>query len=296
MKTRAAVSTMLAVVMGALAVQAATVAYWRFEEGTNGMRAPVYGIHGNTWYIDSSGNGNTAATWDWWTSPAYTSDVPAAVIPQTGQANALAIWCGGGDPPNINDDIYTLGHAPISSHNFSGGWTVEFAFKTFNTSRWQVYVGKDGKPSGSSPFPPLAFKHNASQNKLEMLFLDGSMTERSVLSTRTITPNRWYVVAGVCDGSQARLYMYSPSEGDTGYVLEGTIGTVAGGALVTHTSSWTIGRGYWNGGTADWVDGVIDEVRISDTALSTAQFLGVIPEPAAAVAMLGLVAVMARRK
>ena len=36
---------------------------------------------------------------------------------------------------------------------------------------------------------------------------------------------------------------------------------------------WTIGRGEFGGGPADFFDGIIDEVRLSNTALSPSQFL-----------------------
>ena len=49
----------------------------------------------------------------------------------------------------------------------------------------------------------------------------------------------------------------------------------------------------WDGGIADWADGAIDEVRISDVALSPSQFLWV-PEPATlALAGIGLLALLA---
>jgi hypothetical protein len=262
-----------AALAGALAVQAATVAYWRFEEGTNGTRAPVYWNGANQkWYLDSSGNANTAATWDWWTSPGYTNRVSAASVPKLGLTNMLAIWCGGGNPPNIDDDIWSEGAGINTNTALTNAWTVEAAIMTYDTGRWQVYVGKDGKPSGSSAFPPFALKHNATQNRLELAFMDAGLNERSVLSSRTITAGRWYWVAAECDGAEARLYMKEAGV-DPYYVLEGTAGGVNGGMAWANTA-WTVGRGQWDGNNADWVNGVIDEVRISSGALSMNEFLG----------------------
>ena len=55
---------------------------------------------------------------------------------------------------------------------------------------------------------------------------------------------------------------------------------VAGGAFYqgvpvnpSWDNSWTVGRGQFGGGPADWFDGIIDEVRISNTALPPSQFL-----------------------
>lgn len=249
-----------------------TLAYWRFEEGTNGMRAPLYwSSGGHKWYVDSAGN-NRCATLAWWTSPAYTNRVPGAVVPKLGLANNLAIWCGGGDPPNLDDDIWSEGAGINTNTALTNAWTVEAAIMTYDTGKWQVYVGKDGKPSGSSPFPPFALKHNAAHNRLELLFMDAQLNERSVLSTRRITAGRWYWVAAVCDGSEARLYMREVGV-DPYYVLEGSVSGVRGGMAWMNTP-WTVGRGQWNGANADWVNGVIDEVRISDGALGMSEFLG----------------------
>ena len=45
------------------------------------------------------------------------------------------------------------------------------------------------------------------------------------------------------------------------------------GGLLNIDATWTIGRGMWNNGANDFVNGEIDEVRISDTALNPTQFL-----------------------
>ncbi len=72
---RGVVACLLALALTA-ASRGNTLAYWRFEEGTNGMRAPLYWSSGNyKWYQDASGNGNRAATYNWQTSPAYTNRV-----------------------------------------------------------------------------------------------------------------------------------------------------------------------------------------------------------------------------
>jgi hypothetical protein len=67
----------------------------------------------------------------------------------------------------------------------------------------------------------------------------------------------------------------------------------SGEVLIVDPTNFSIGRGMFNNGVADWSNALIDEVRISDTALSRDQF-AFIPEPAswallaAAGACLGL--------
>jgi hypothetical protein len=38
-------------------------------------------------------------------------------------------------------------------------------------------------------------------------------------------------------------------------------------------ASWTIGRGQYAGNPTDWFDGIIDEVRITNSVLAPSQFL-----------------------
>ena len=94
--------------------------------------------------------------------------------------------------------------------------------------------------------------------------------------------DRWYHAAIVNDGSTVSLYLDS-SDGN-GYLLQGS--HPVSGALFQVDRSWTVGRGMWNDGVADWFDGVVDEVRLTDRALSTSEFLWV-PEPAT-VALLAI--------
>ena len=59
-------------------------------------------------------------------------------------------------------------------------------------------------------------------------------------------------------------------------------------------ATWTVGRGFFNDGITDWADGLIDEVRISDSALSPGEFLAV-PEPSS-LGLLGVAGLLALRR
>ena len=67
---------------------AQTIAYWRFEEGTNGW---VNDHYQTDWYYDSSGNGNYMYTYNADTSPLYTNEIPFGSVPKTGSDNNLSL-------------------------------------------------------------------------------------------------------------------------------------------------------------------------------------------------------------
>ena len=82
---------------------------------------------------------------------------------------------------------------------------------------------------------------------------------------------------------------------------------MTGGGTADWDHSWTVGRGQFGGGVADFFDGAIDEVRITNTALAPSQFLfappgagsgASVPEPAGivlAILATGALATMRRR-
>jgi len=249
-------------------LHAETVGYWRFEEGTNGQIAPLYWTSGNhKFFKDSSGNNNDMATWDASTSPHYTTNVAFNFTPQNSLENKLAIFCDGN-----NDDIFSDNNTVLNSgKTFSNGWTVEAAVKLFSTNSWQVIVGKDGKPSASDSSPLFSIKFNVDFQMFQMNVWDGSTNVRW-LSTgnNSVIIDKWYHLACVCDGKVVRFFMKNPE--DSQYLLkEATY--ISGAAMAPHSGTWTIGRGQWNGGNSDWVYGIIDEVRISDSALLISQFI-----------------------
>ena len=81
--------------------------------------------------------------------------------------------------------------------------------------------------------------------------------------------------------------------------ITGDFAGSAGNVLVNDPRGWSIGRGMFNNGVADWVDAHIDEVRISDAVLAPNEFLfRAVPEPASAalLAMGAAFAICLRRR
>jgi hypothetical protein len=308
---------------------AVNVAYWRFED-KNGLPAipgdslrstPTPGgttSGGNIVDItsDTSGNSNELRTFhspndptspdgaqrlD--TSPEYTLDTPALVIPQTGAPNLLAFDFDrtpgtAQQPPGTlpndagPDDIFSLDNenvaGPINSMVLNQ-YTIEGAFKIDTLNRFQSILVKDGNVGGGGgvgpgPLPPMNVKLFA-DNTFNIETFDGAGAFHKITANDLAVANQWYKFAVVNDGATLSLYLDS-SDGN-GYVLQNQQAAVSGG-LFNNNSVWAVGRGWFNG-VNDFFDGQIDEVRISDVALGRGEFLFV-PEPSAA--MLGLLAVV----
>ena len=243
---------------------AQTIAYWRFEEGTNGWKNNHFQ---ENWYYDSSGNGNYLQTWNADTSPLYTNNIPFGKILKTGENNALALKF------TPNDDLYSW-NVPINSYDFSSGWTVEAMVNFYDTNSYQVVVGKDGQPrenmSEDSWYPVFSIKNIRHAGKLAVDFIDGNTNHHYLESSIIISPNTWYYLAVVCDGTSAEFYIKRPGES---YELQDKISDISGGAFFYNNNAWTVGRGKWDGYNTDWASAFIDEVRISAGAVALTNFL-----------------------
>ena len=270
---------------------AGTVAYWRHEEGPSGSLIPP----GPDTVLDSSVNGNHMRTFDpSFTSATYSSSVSPLPL-RSGAPNTLSLDFGpGGDDPGLNDDNYSEGKS-INSQLFSA-MTVELAFNMNSIGGFQALVGKDGIPLDPNPVPPLKIMvrgddfPNAVPNQLFVEWIDGDGDIHFLSGGSTMTAGTWNHIAFVLTATDAELYV----RGETGpYTLVDSTGgeDFAGGSgevLINSDANYSVGRGAFGGGVADWSDALIDEVRISDMALGTTEFLFV-PEPnALALGTIGL--------
>jgi hypothetical protein len=253
---------------------AETVGYWRFEETTSG-NVPATGTGGavpNT-VLDSSGKGNHLQTWTTATAPTYTPSVPFPAGTLAGVAATGALNTASLDFRGSPVDIYSGSNStskPINSQAFNA-WTVEASFCLDATGRWQVIVGKDGNPIGGQP--PLSLKVRG-DNKLEIGIVDGSGVGRWCVGDTKIEANKWYQAAATATATELSLWV-KPA-GCRDYISQGSV-PIQGAFFNTYSAfnqPWIIGRGMWNGAQKDVTDGRIDEVRISDTALTSDQFLG----------------------
>jgi hypothetical protein len=280
-------------------------AYWRFEEGAAGSLVATNAdvvldsINDNRLRAYSDLNVNAA--------PRYTATVAPFPL-KSGLPNALAFDFtanagGGGDDlyANSGESGPLIRNGMIGGPNGAGvtGYTLEAAFRPDVVGGpFQGIVAKEGQPNG--PLPTLALKVRGDSGNLQIEQFDQTGTARSVESASPLVAGNWYAAAVVNDGQSLSLYLNDGA----GYVLQGS--TAVSGALYQGAGNdnwdhaWTIGRAAFNGSPADWFDGIVDEVRLTNRVLGTNEFLfAPIPEPSSAVliaAALAGFALRARRR
>jgi len=271
---------------------ASTIANWRFEEGATGVGD--VGTHAGDWdnhYQDISGNGNHMSSWPLAephiNRPVYTADVPFGTVPQTGAANNLALDFTAG-PQDIGTFGAQTGPKMVDSYLFTD-WTVEVSFKLTALGVHQVIVGKDGKKGdlGGAPGlePPFWMKILPWNNHLEVLCLDDNENPRWTGSAAPLVANEWYSAAARYDGAGLDLWLKGP--GDSEYQFQNAVLFTDGASLGGYNQSWNVGRGTWDGNPVDYLNGFVDEVRISDNVVAPNDFIAV-PEPAT-LGLFGLI-------
>ena len=281
------------IAFAASAAQADTLAYLNFENGTAGQ--PVFGSTNPTNGVnDASGNGNFYYAFQADGSASFSALVPYAATPQTGAANTLSLatpadlFSGNGSDAAPN--------SPINGYNFSNGFTIEVTAQANALGQFGGIFGKDGMPT-ASPLAPVQLKLRGDDNTFQIEVVDTAGVGHDVRTTFSPTVGTFYSLAATYDGTNLSLYSKVAGSADD-YALQGTTTTadIASG----FDSTTTIGRGFFNGGIADFFNGNVDDVRVSDVALDPSQFLGVsaaIPEPAS-LGLLGLggLALLRRRR
>jgi hypothetical protein len=248
------------------------VAWWHFDELTSGPVPAGAGGEAafNNVVLDSSGNGNHLRTYNGQTAPEYSTDVPFASVPESGESNVASLYFDGAADGSWLDLIYTDAGAPVRAMQFSA-WTIEASFKMDEATGDQVVFAKDGNPLGGQP--PFHMKYLSSVQKFEVGIVDGSGTAQYAVSDAPIVGGQWYSVAATATASELKLWIKGP--GDNAYVLQAT--TAISGAFFNSyaglNDAWAAGRFRWNGTEVNFFKGYIDEIRISAGVLPTSGFM-----------------------
>ena len=265
---------------------AATIAHWTFNDSdlgaADGVIMPDSGAKSGwaTAAYDHSGNGNHLTTWNsnWhtWSAESYQGDFS---IYDNNDWPAAFTWS------DANPDITGTDLESWSSET----WTVEALFMAETSdSTARTITGRDGgsvaTAEGDNALAP--FYLQIINNTIKAIATTASGDTYEVISADVITTGQWYCAAAVCDGSTLKLYLDGVDAG-AAVTKNGT--TITGATYADMSSSsttaiainndsnkssnWSVCRGYWNGGDTDRFYGYIDEVRISDTALTPAEFI-----------------------
>jgi hypothetical protein len=236
--------------MGAeLSLSASTVAYYRFEEGTNGYTPSGVGT-----ILDSSGNGLNGTPFG---GLIYSSNVPINPIPLTGATNLLSLNFDGfsgrvfiPDYPQLElTNSLTLEAFINAAAGGAGPYDVsQIIFRGDDRGFWDPY----------------------------QIYLDGTNLTFSVTDTNNtmssveapISLNIWHHVAGTLDDATGLQSLYI----DGALVAQTNTTKRPFGPLIGANPGLGIGD-LQSTIEAEYFNGLIDEVRISDVALSPSQFL-----------------------
>lgn len=207
------------------------VAYWKLDEG------------GGTSAFDLSGNSYTGTLTN---GPTYSTNLPSTIS----FSNARSLSFDG------TDDYISISR-PVSDDFTISAWVNKSASLLNNgaCADDQFYCGY-GIVDGETPTVTNDFALGIKDNKV--IFGTGN-PDTNVLTTTTLTTGQWYHVAATRVKSTGAIKIYLngiEEDNDTG----GTNSLTAPTDLTIGVSSPTVLRGYFNG--------LIDDVRLYDTALS----------------------------
>ena len=257
----------------------ATVAHWDFSPANamdgayipgNGCRADLDGdgaMDADDFVIsapDLSGNGNHLTVWtcDWmkWCRDSALGDFSMQhgnSYPCAGTDSAFNSFVSGKDVEAITP----------------AQWTVEAVFKSAKLAPFCTIVGRDGRYVGGSASSAAALYLSTRGTDLAIAFTDVDGGNHNLQVPANLKAGVWYSVAAVSDGATLSLYLNGEVIGTLDLTVTGTDTSLGLGYGI-----WSVARGMWADGHVDRFFGVIDEVSISDEALSTGSFVISVPE------------------
>lgn len=284
---------------GLSSARAATVAYWRFETGPDGALVAHTGADGAFYgsIPDVSGNGNDLSAWTQggYAGFAYRSDVPFTTLPQNGATNRFGVRNTGGYPAMFTSSAASsptgINLETITPTQF----TIEASYKPENSGGYRTVVSRDARYVATANGDLAAlYLQIRPDDSVRIEFTDVAGYTHEAFSPPGLVygfengtnPNgvgaTWYNLAAVSDGTTLKLYVNNVLVASTNLLVSGSPnlalakGTTSGSDW--HAGGWAVGRGLYAGGHTDRAYGFIDEVRISDSALTPNELLAA-PRP-----------------
>lgn len=274
------------------AVNAVTIAHWDFEtdliagSAVSGQNVSHPSINGafDAAIPDISGNGNDLSAFSQDGSGFAVMQFSNNVLPGNNTGSTLSITGAPGDCCEVlsSDGDLELGGNKVGA---LASWTIEATVNFFDTGGWQTIVGKDGfqqATNGDLNQAPLYFqKKGDGTQQFRINYVDVLGNVHIVDSVTTAVPNTWYNLAATNDGSTLKFFVNGIEESsldittsaDTRMVALDEAGFAGDDMTSDSPYVWSVARGMYNDGHGDRVNGYIDDVRISNVALTAGQFL-----------------------
>jgi autotransporter-associated beta strand protein len=254
-----ALTTSLATLLvGALTSTAATIAHWNFEDGVEGQSfTPIGQPDGSGGSVDTASSilmrGFNVAF-----GPTFTA---------TTYGTGLGMNCNGSQ-----DGYVTEG----ALHNWGPtNWTVECMVNLRNLAGWNTLVGRDGTAGGGADgnASDFYFQNNGINDQFRINFKTANGTTHILDGNYAPVANKWYAVAVISDGVTLSMWL----DDGTGYAQIGSLdmsfNTPEANAITNTPINWLFGRGWYGGNQVDRLDGKMDNIRISDVALTPAELI-----------------------
>jgi hypothetical protein len=246
------VVTIVAIALSFSSADAGTIGYYRFESGPAGATGMTI--------VDSSGNNNDGTIFAG--SAVYSSNVPVALIPQTGQANTMSLDLTTGDAAFFN---------------------YEFPFQTLTNATVELWINPStASPSGDYDFfwtttgsgdlNRFNFHFDPGPEQVCLDYREPNSTIHSLgcSGANSVPLNQWTYVAFVKQGNVYSIYL---NNSVTGNVTNLTSQVTDSAPNLPNSTAWTLnGRAFVQPAFGQYA-GLIDEIRLSDTALTADQFL-----------------------
>ena len=225
-----------------------TVAYWRFEEGTANTAASGTGT-----IVDNSGNGNNGTPMN---GPTYSSSVPVSTIPQTDATNSLSMLFNGTNQQIFIPDSPSLA---LTQSLTLEAYIDPLSISSISSSptNSQEIVFRGDSRNGNDPYKLGIFKGN-----LTFEISDASNDQVSVALPFSAS-NQWTEVAGTLNNATGAMDLY-----ENGALVATTTTSIRPFASLDSNKEPGLGIGNVEASDNEYFDGYIDEVRISDQALS----------------------------
>jgi len=180
----------------------------------------------------------------------------------------------------------------VDTLNFNDGWTVEATFKFNSFTNYGVaarpgIVCKEGDNDGYPFFEvQIEATPGANYGNLRVTTSRTSPSNRRFYGATVIETGKWYSIAVTYDrnagDSERQVNLYIKGETDSEYKFDGTSGGPWSNITFDGNEPWSVGRGVRTGFPKGFLDGIVDEVRISDESLTSTYFLASVttgPEP-----------------